>query len=316
MNTVLLIDGTNQFIRNYVTFSTSTSNGDPFGGVVGFLRSLSGFVGLTKPQRVVVVFDAPGGSKRRKQIYKEYKANRKPPRHLNRHYELTEKQEIENKQWQLRQLVEYLEDLPVSIVIVKDIEADDAIAYIAQHFPDEKKVIVSSDRDFYQLIDDKTTVYKPTQRVFYDADQCVKEFGVHPCNFATARAVIGDSSDNIKGVRGVGFKTLVKMFPQLADPKGFSLDQLLAFCEQNDDARYSKIAESKKSVVDNYSIMSLAVPLISVLSIKKIKSCIKTAPSVNNTALRLKIMRDGIDLGGNFFPNFLTLSVAGKNANR
>jgi DNA polymerase-1 len=111
-------------------------------------------------------------------------------------------------------------------------EADDVIAYVCG-LPDlsEKiKVIVSSDKDFIQLCNSTTILYKPKtkgQKEILNESRIVEQFSIHPNNFAIARAIDGDKSDNIEGVKGVGLKTLVKSFPELSESE--SLDSWIIF---------------------------------------------------------------------------------------
>ena len=311
METTLLIDGNNNFIRNYVTYSSTTSNGEPYGGVVGFLRSLASFTDLTKPQRVVVIFDGPGGSQRRRAIYSEYKEGRKPSR-LNRHVDESIEDQTDNKRLQEIALAHYLQDLPVHIIRLPNIEADDVIAYLSGYF-EGRKVIVSNDMDFYQLLSTDVIMYKPTKKSFYTGINCHEDHGIYPVNFGLARAVVGDRSDNIKGIKGVGLKTLIKLVPHFAGKDEMTLEDLMRFCGEQEGSKYKLFVENQKLIADNYSIMSLRDPLISSNSISKIKEAIQAAPSMNNTSLRMKLMRDGIDIGNNFLQTFLKLSLAGKS---
>lgn len=315
MNTVLLVDGTNSFIRNYVTHSSTTSNGAPYGGVVGFLRSLRYHIELTNAKKVVIAFDAPGGSKKRRAIFKDYKKGRKPAK-LNRAFQLNETQEAQNKQYQFLNLLEYLQDLPVTTVCIEDIEADDVIAYLAGYFPDYKKVIISSDHDFYQLLESgKTEIFIPTKKVFYTEQNCLKEFGIHPVNFALARAMAGDKSDCIPGVKGIGLKMALRFFDALSMPKKLEPNELIEICSQQENKKYLTFVEHRKMIETNYAIMRLDKITIGTHSISQIKDSLKRHLNVNNTAIRLKLMRDGIDLGINFFRVFLELSLAGKKTN-
>ncbi len=308
---ILLVDGTNNFIRTYTSFSTTTSNGDPFGGVFGFLVSLNSFVQLVQPTQIIVAFDAPGGSDRRRKIYAEYKEGRKPAR-LNRKFVIGDDNEEHNKKAQEQYLRAYLEDLPVSTVCIKGIEADDTIAYICNSNPDERKVIVSTDQDFHQLLNTKTMIYKPVKKTFYSQADLIRDTGIHACNFGLARAFVGDTSDNLDGVPGVGLKRLVSWIPQFTEPEQLELDDVLAFCGQQKHARYQRFAEHEQAVRRNYRLMQLRDPEISLASIRLVKNSIQEHPTMNSTAFRLKLMRDGLDIGDRFLCNFLKLSVAGK----
>ena len=80
-----------------------------------------------------------------------------------------------------------------------------------------KSYIVSSDRDFLQLVDDNVTVYRPIEREFYDPRTVKEKFGIIPENFIHYKVLLGDASDKVPGVKGLGKKGVLKRFPELAD---------------------------------------------------------------------------------------------------
>jgi 5'-3' exonuclease len=196
-------------------------NGNHIGGMSGFLKSLGLAIRTFKPTRCVVVFDGKGGSQRRRKVFPDYKANRKPPVRLNRAYDMTtDEQERENMKWQLVSLIEILECLPVTIVAIDNVEADDVIAYLTQLVTERggDSIIYSMDKDFYQLVAHNVKLYSPIKKKTYTEDVILEEFGIHPKHFHFYRALDGDKSDNIDGVKGVGKTSLVKYLPEIADP--------------------------------------------------------------------------------------------------
>jgi len=196
-------------------------NGNHIGGMSGFMKSLGLAIRTFKPTRCVVVFDGKGGSQRRRKVFPEYKANRKPPVRLNRAYDMTtDEQERENMKWQLVSLIEILEHLPVTIVAIDNVEADDVIAYMTQLVTAEggESIVYSTDKDFFQLVAHNVKLYNPVKKKTYTEEVIVEEFGIHPKHFHFYRALDGDKSDNIDGVKGVGKASLVKYLPEIADP--------------------------------------------------------------------------------------------------
>ena len=171
------MDGTNAFLRYFCTYSTSDINGEPNGGVVGTIRHIENMIRLTRADKVVICFDAPGGSQRRRKMFAEYKHGHKP-RHLNRHYDI--KNPEQNKQAQQILLREYLRDLPINVLCIDRVEADDVIAFLHGYYADDKKVIVSTDKDFQQLLDAHTIIYKPQKKSFYTLKDCLTEHNIHP----------------------------------------------------------------------------------------------------------------------------------------
>ena len=146
MKRVLIIDALNMYFRAYIVDPSLSTNGQPIGGVKGFLKILQKLVRETKPDHIVIAWDGAGGSQKRKSVNKGYKEGRKPIR-LNRDIRnLSENEEMENKVWQQTRLIEYLNELPISQTMLPAVEADDVIAYVSKlgHFADWQKVIVLS----------------------------------------------------------------------------------------------------------------------------------------------------------------------------
>ena len=184
------------------------------------------------PDAVVICWDGAGGSHRRKKIVKGYKEGRKPIR-LNRDIRnLTENEEMENKVWQQTRLVELLNNMPVIQLMRPEVEADDLISWTVQHpkYADWQRVIVSSDKDFFQLCDDNTVVFRPIQKEVLNKNTVVEKYGIHPTNFALARAIAGDKADNLPGVQGGGLPTVSKRLPFLAEQETATLDKVREYC--------------------------------------------------------------------------------------
>lgn len=300
---IIFIDGNNNFIRSYAVVPTQTANGEPNGGVIGFLRSLSNFCYLMNPDKIVIAWDGQGGSKKRRSMLEGYKEGRKPIR-LNRNYDHEMQNPEQNKVYQRIRLGEYLNDLPVHQLSIPDIEADDTIAYLTKMFPCDKKTIISNDRDFIQLMSDEVQIYSPTKKEFLEPSKIVAEYGVHPVNFALARAIVGDDSDCIKGIGGVGFVKLAKLFPEFAQPQKFTLDLLLEKCK-NEDKKYSKFLEKSDVIMRNYSVMQLESPIISLASIQKIEQGLDEQLIFNASSFKMKMLEDGITtMQDSFFQPF------------
>ena len=299
MKRVMIIDALNQFLRAYIVNPTLSTNGDPIGGTVGFLKILQKLCREIKPDRVVVCWDGKGGSARRKLVNKNYKEGRKPLR-LNRDVKnLTEEEELQNKVWQQIRLVEYLNNFPITQLVSDGAEADDVISLVAQmpDFEDWQKVIVSSDKDFFQLLDDKTIVYRPTQKEVLNKNNVVEKYGIHPTNFALARAIVGDKSDNLDGVPGVGLATVAKRLSFLVEEKTYTINDVIEFCENSNTKlkAYNNICDNEDIIKENYQLMQLYAPSISVQNKTKIKSTIRdTELAFNKTVTNGMMLEDGI----------------------
>jgi len=262
----LIIDGTNIFYRAYVVNPSLSNSGLPVGGLVGFLKSLQKLIREMKPTKVFVCWDGAGGSSRRRSVVSSYKEGRKAIR-LNRStgVSLSLEEENQSKIRQILRLFEYLDNLPLIQLIHDGVEADDMISILCQELRGEQKIIVSSDKDFYQLLDDETIIYRPVQAVFKTKKDIVEEFQIHPNNFALARAVSGDKSDNLQGVKGAGLKTLAKRFPFLVEEKDYSLTDLVDACEETENKLkiHEGIIDNYDKILKNYKIMQLYVPSVS-----------------------------------------------------
>ena len=202
---IMVFDGLNTFIRAFGATPSTNEDGDHIGGITGFLFSIGKAIRDFKPSRCVIVFDGRGGSARRKKIYGDYKGNRANKTRLRRHDHqnfATIEDEQEAMRYQFSRLVSYLDNLPVTFLSIDGIEADDTIAYIAQMYEtiSKKVTIVSTDRDFYQLISPVLQVWSPIKKKMYDTETLIEEFGVHPNNYVVYRTFTGDNSDNIPGV--------------------------------------------------------------------------------------------------------------------
>jgi len=265
---IMIIDALNMFLRSYVVNPSLGPNGDPIGGFYGFLKSMQKCIREIDPQEVHICWDGPGGATRKRAENKGYKEGRKPIK-MNWNYDhLTDDDKLKNKVWQQLRLIEYLETLPVKQYLHEGIEADDIIAYLCT-FPDSKdavKIIVSSDKDFLQLCSKDTILYRPISDNFETFKTVVEKYKVHPSNMALARAVEGDKSDNLPGVRGVGIKTLVKAFPCLSEDKFYGVDDILRGCrkEEKPMAVHKKLLESKQLLHSNYKMMQLYAPDIPI----------------------------------------------------
>ena len=294
----LIIDALNMYFRAYIVDPSLSHNGQPIGGVKGFLKILQKLVRETKPDFIVIAWDGPGGSARKRIVNKAYKEGRKPIR-LNRDIQgmLDENQELENKIWQQTRLVEYLNHLPIAQIMLPGIEADDVIAHIVNMpgLKGDQKIIVSSDKDFIQLCDDSTVLFRPIQKEILNQKNIVDKFNIHPSNFAMARAIAGDKSDNLPGVPGVGLKSLAKKLDFLAEDEGCTLDDISDFCKDHSDSKlkiYNSILEHMDLVRDNYKIMQLYVPNIPIEGKQTIRQSIHQFDCSFNKTEVLKMMNE------------------------
>lgn len=258
---VLMVDSLNTFMRSFAVIQHMNKNLTPIGGLTGFLRSVGYAIDLVRPTRVILVFDGRGSSTNKRYIYPEYKANRGIKRITNwEHYE-SQEEESESITDQLVRLIQYLKHLPVDVVVIDKVEADDVIGYLAGIYGKEV-TILSSDRDYLQLVSDRVTVYSPTKKIFYNPSRVLSEYGVHPNNFLMQKMLLGDSGDNVPGVSGLGPKTLIKEFPDLAKEEIVDLETILERCEKGKKKCHTSILNFKNQIKINKLLMDLTNPNI------------------------------------------------------
>ena len=296
---ILICDGLNTFIRAFGATPATNEDGDHIGGITGFLYSIGKCVRDFKPTRCVVVFDGRGGSKRRKTINKSYKANGANKTRLRRHDHAmaTIEDEQDAMRHQFSRLVSYLDNLPVTFLAIDGIEADDTIAYIAELYRDKSKeiTIVSTDRDFYQMIDETIRVWSPIKKKMYNAETVHEEFNVTPQNYVMYRTFTGDKSDNIEGVHGIGPKTLLKHVPELSGQKEFTPDEMFKKSEQllDESKTYKKIIENRDIIEQNYQLMNLKLLDFSATHTSNIRRILEQPiPSLNKAEFQRLFMED------------------------
>jgi len=296
MKRVLIFDALNAYLRAYIVDPSLSTNGQPIGGIKGFVKILQKHVREASPDNIVVCWDGPNGSAKRKIMDKNYKAGRKPLR-LNRAFNnLSESEVLENKTWQQARAMEYLNQMPIVQTIIPEIEADDVIAHLTQmeHYKGWQKIIVSNDKDFMQLCDDETVLYRPTQKEILNKQRIVEQTGVHPINMALARAIIGDPSDNLPGIRGAGFATVAKRLSFLSAEKTYTIQEVIDFCKNTNSKLkvFSNIVEGKALIEHNYRMMQLYAPPMSIQSKMVVQNAIQNFEYTFNKTEIIGMMRE------------------------
>lgn len=264
---VLLIDGLNLFFRNFAMLNIVNSEGIHVGGLGGFLRSLGTLINQIQPTSVYVVFDGEGSTTNRKNLLPEYKSGR----HLHRitNWDTFEDldEEHDAKVDQIVRIIQYLKCIPVKTVALDKVEADDIIAYLSKHIasldPENKAFIVSSDKDFIQLTDEQITVYRPIEKDFYTKEVVMKKFGVLAENFIVYKTLMGDASDKIPGIKGLGAKKLAKLFPELGE-RPITLEEIieLSIDKHKEHVIYSRVVFDADILRRTYKIMDLHNPMM------------------------------------------------------
>lgn len=262
-DSILIIDGLNCFLRAFTMINHINQDGAHIGGLTGFLKSIGYAIKIIDPTKVVIVFDGIGGSNNKRNLYPDYKANRNKSRMTN--YSIFSNKEEENEAInnQISRLIQYLKCLPVSIICIDGIEADDVIGYLAVKFENfaltKEVTIMSADKDFLQLTSDKTQVYSPIKKKIYKPEDVKTEYIVDHLNFINYKILMGDTSDNLPGVPGLGPKKLIKLFPILNENRKISLDEIIEYSKTkiNEHALYSSVIERSYQLSINMQLMDL-----------------------------------------------------------
>jgi len=259
---VLLIDGLNIFLRAFAVNGSLNEKGVPVGGITGFMKSLAFAIREMEPTRVIVTYDGAGGSKRRRKINPNYKANRTPKRVTKFDAFNSLEDEKEAMKIQFRRLLSYLELLPIDVYSIDNVEADDVIAYLAQNVLENEVIIMSADQDFLQLVNDRIVVWSPNKKKYYTEEQIFTEYGIPAHNFLMYKCLMGDKSDNLVGIKGLGPKKVAKVIPEIVG-REINLDYLVHYASTQDSLMHKRIVENKVNLETNEKMMSLKDPLMS-----------------------------------------------------
>ena len=298
---VLLIDGLNLFFRNFAMLNMVNPQGIHVGGLGGFLRSLGALIRQIQPTSVYVIFDGVGSSTNRKNLLPEYKSGRNLQRVTN--WEVFENLEEEHdaKVDQIVRLIQYLRHLPIKVISMAKVEADDVISHLAQTLDTEyngKSFIVSSDKDFLQLVNDNITIYRPIEKNYYNPNMVENKFGLKPDNFILYKVLMGDASDKVAGVKGLGPKKLFKLFPEL-QTETLTLDDIFDISARKlkENVIYSRIVMTESDLRKNYQIMDLAKPMLDLDDKEMIEDSIKADTATLNSKLFMNLYNED-SLGG------------------
>ena len=258
---ILIIDGLNTFIRVFSIYPTQNDDGIHIGGIVGFLKSLGHAIRTIQPTRCIIVFDGKGGSSRRRKMFPGYKNNRKPTLRKNRvGLYSANTDEKRNMIIQFQRIIEYLENLPITVLSVDNVEADDVIAYIGKQVynkPENKIVVMSTDKDFLQLVNGRISVWNPTKKRMYHPEQVEKDYGIPSHNFLVYRMLDGDVSDSIPGIQGWGLKTIAKKLPMIMEDKKLEVKDLVEYSKNQEGKIFKNLLDNVGQLDLNYKLMQL-----------------------------------------------------------
>jgi len=205
----LIVDGDNLLTIGFYGVKNYFFNGEHIGGIYHFLNTLRLSFENYNLDKIVVFWDGNDASLSRKKIYSYYKENRKS--------RLRTEDELNSYNYQRNRVKQYLEEIYVRQGEYDYCETDDCIAFYVKNSPDEKKIIFSSDGDLTQLVSKDTQLYNPSHRRLYKPKDTFKfeheELLIE--NIKLAKMLCGDHSDNIAGIKYLGVKRLITLFPEI-----------------------------------------------------------------------------------------------------
>lgn len=322
----LLVDG-NNLLKISLVDKRMNSSGQEYGAVFVFLRILGQLLQKKDFNHCVVCWDGYNSGILRYNYYNDYKANRdkhyeptsemtdydkgiydymkKVYKFHNEHKKEVKRDETDDESFQRQRgiLQDILENLFVRQFMYDDVEGDDLIAYYVQHKKkNEKVVIVSGDKDLTQLINDEVCQYVPTLKKFISPKNSVEELGITHENTLLKKILCGDASDNIKGIKGLGEQTLIKLFPEIKDKKT-SLEAVIERSKvllEERKADKKKPLKSLENIVNrvtdgiqgkdiyeiNKKIIDLSAPLLTDEAIEGLKEELYTPMTVEDRDIK------------------------------
>lgn len=259
MKKLLLVDGNSMLFRAYYATAygkrMTSSNGTPTNAIFGFSRMMQKALDLVQPDAILVAFDA-GKHTFRHDLYKDYKGTRKKaPDDLVPQFQLVR---------------DYLDAFHIKWVEMQDIEADDLIGTMSRNTPEFDTIILTSDKDMLQLIEEDTRVMLMKKGISEMAemtvDSLMEEYGITPSQVIDMKALMGDTADNIPGVKGVGEKTAKKLLDQYG-----TVDEVLAHADEIKGAIGKKIQANKDMAILSKDLATIRTNVDMPVSIDECK---------------------------------------------
>ncbi len=256
MPILTLIDTFGFLFRNYYALERAklkSKKGVPTGMITGFMNFIASLGKDFETDYIAFALDSKEDTFR-KELFKDYKANRKEP--------------PEDLKTQLPIAIDLIEKMGFKMIKMPGFESDDIIASLAKTASKKgiKVKIVSHDKDMYQLIDENIVIFDPMKKKEIGVNECIEKFGVHPKDFRDFQALVGDKSDNIPGVRGVGEKTAAKLINEY-----HTLENIYANIDKIKGALQKKLIENKENAFLSRELVTLKTDLFEDVDLKEFK---------------------------------------------
>ena len=246
MKNLILVDGNNLLFRSYYATAYNgnfmkNSKGFPTNGLFGFTNMINKILEEEKPTHIIVAFDK--GKTFRHEKYKDYKAGRiEMPDELKLQFPVAK---------------ELLTKMGITYYEIENYEADDIIGTFAEfceNDPEYTGTIISSDKDLLQLVTKTVNIklLKSKDYIRYTEESFKEEWGIDPINIIDLKALMGDSSDNIKGVKGIGEKGALKLLHEYK-----TLDGIYENIDKIKGATQTKLVEGKEDAYESYELATI-----------------------------------------------------------
>jgi DNA polymerase-1 len=246
MKNLILVDGNNLLFRSYYATAYNgnfmkNSKGFPTNGLFGFTNMINKILEEEKPTHIIVAFDK--GKTFRHEKYKDYKAGRiEMPDELKQQFPVAK---------------ELLTKMGITYYEIENYEADDIIGTFAEfceNDPEYTGTIISSDKDLLQLVTKTVNIklLKSKDYIRYTEESFKEEWGIDPINIIDLKALMGDSSDNIKGVKGIGEKGALKLLHEYK-----TLDGIYENIDKIKGATKEKLIEGKQDAYESYELATI-----------------------------------------------------------
>jgi len=231
----------------------------PTGGIQGFLKSIHAFLLSFEIDSCTVVFDA-GISKRRRSIFPEYKGNKYRDKSDPLHSEPDDEKKayLDDFRKQMYCIQHLLKLIGIPVVKVKGWEADDLVYRIAtEHSAPGLVTVISDDRDYLQIVEENIQVYRPIASEIITESNFSDAVGHEKHQTLLRKSIVGDGSDKIPGILGVGNKTLDKLFLEGAPVGEYPFEDFILYCMNHKSKKVRAISDCMDVVVRNYELMCL-----------------------------------------------------------
>ena len=248
MKKIILVDGNNLMFRSYYATAYTgnfmkNSKGDPTNALYGFVSMINKIIEEEKPEYMVVAFDI--GKNFRHEKYEQYKAGR---------IETPEELKV-----QMPKAKVLLDAMGIKHIEVENYEADDIIGTISKMAYDDKEfdaLIVSSDKDLLQLINEEVEVklLKTKGYIRYNPDSFEADYGIKPIRMIDLKALMGDPSDNVPGVKGIGEKTALKLLQEYG-----TLENIYENINRIKGALHDKLVNDKENAFFSKDICTICL---------------------------------------------------------